>query len=698
MTGTSGLGNPFDGRAVKRVVAMCLVAGTTLFGGTGYGQETNLPPVAPADLQLAARVALAQGVNWLKQEGTDDPDGWIVGPFQQRKVIAWTNIVTRYSVHKKTYTSEHPVYEYSNVVVFIPGSVGEAPRKVVQKRPVKQIGTRKVEYERTVRVSDPNGTVVGGHRLPVAYDPNGTVTWHARNLGDAALTAYALRQAGVDDTDPVLQRMLENLRGHVETYGLPDQTWNLAWLWGPICVHHGLLAALLRDYLAVVADVQKKDLKLKEKHSKAAEAARDAALRELEDQKTLVESICQRGLRFGNVEYSWSLDPNTDPQVFLDGADHCLYNQAVADMESTWVALTALSIAGEHDRLLTETLRPKASHRAGGSLTPIPPAERTEAVMARAANGLVAQQAEDGRWSECNLHQPVTRFAAFSATLPVPPDPKGFPPLPSPVTPASAAQGIAALNGIAKVVGMDRLMKGFSEPYARGIDGRQKALEAMLAAAAPKPGARPALKMADYDLLLALPPPPAEEAAGVAVTRANEMLLRTLILAGATNGSWGRGLAAACSSTSTRARYEALKTVKGRVWNHPRDPVEMNKAHLWLENLSTARHAEGYATAVAVIYLAGLVEKPETAADDLAANPSLADLRAEVERQLIGKPAPKTKAKPKRGAAPPAATPAATNAAPNVERVPVAPAEKDVPDAQAFAAPPASAPKTDEGF
>lgn len=691
--------------------------------GRTYGQNTTLPAVAPEDIQLAARVAMAQGVNWLKQKGAEDPDGWIVGPVQHRKVISWTNIVSRYS--RKTYTVESPVYEYSNVVTFIPGSVNEAPRKVVAKRPVRKIGVKTVEQEGLV--PDPKGPITKELRRPLLYDKSGIITWSARSLGDAALTVYALRQAGVADTDPVMQRMLENLQGHVGTFGLPDQTWDLAWLtavfagtpgaeaetltqrlvsrlldgqitegparglWGPMSVHHGLLAALLRDYLASFADFQKKELKLKQKNSKAAETARDEALSEMNHQKSIVESCCQHGVRFGSVESIWTPDANADPKIYLPGADHCLYNQTVADMESTWVALTALSIASGQKRLPVESLRPKIARKLGVQATSLPPPERPDAVMARAANGLVAQQAKDGRWGECNMHQPVTKFSAFTSTLPVPPDPKGFPPLSSPVTAASTLQGLAALNSVGEVAGMERVLKAFNEPYLAGLAGSRRELDAMLATVLQKPAVRPALKMADFDVILALARPVAQGGKEAASIRANELLLRTLILAGTTNGAWGRGFLSMVSSTSVRARLEALKSIPGRVWSRPGDPVEMNKAHLWQGNVNIVRDSEGFATAVAVLYLAAHVENPATAVDDLAASPSLLDLRADVEKQLL------SKAKPGITPAPGVATPPGiTNSAVRIEAEPAVAADGDVP---AMEAPPVNAtPKTDETF
>jgi hypothetical protein len=338
-----------------------------------------------------------------------------------------------------------------------------------------------------------------------------------------------------------------------------------------------------------------------------------------------------------------------------------------------------------------ESLRPKIARKLGVQATPLPPPERPDAVMARAANGLVAQQAKDGRWGECNLHQPVTKFSAFTSTLPVPPDPKGFPPLSSPVTATSTLQGMVALNSVGEVAGMDRVLKAFNGPYLAGLAGSRREIDAMLATFLPKPAVRPVLKMADYDLILALARPLAQGGEDAASIRANELLLRTLILAGTTNGVWGRGILPMVSSTSVRARLEALKSIPGRVWSRPGDPVEMNKAHLWQGNVNIARDAEGFATAVAVLYLAGHVENPATAADDLASTPSLLELRADVEKQLL------SKVKPKITPAPADATPPAlTHAAPRIEAEPAVAADGDVP---AIEAPPVNAtPKADETF
>ena len=181
---------------------------------------------ADDEVQQAARYSLAQGVVWLKQRAVTDPDGWIIGPNRVIKVIGTTNVTIRYNMLKVW----HPVYSYSNeapIVTFVQDTVGAPLRKVVHvpQRRIKQIGSNLVE-----QVSwDVNGSYSKVVPSPL-YDPSGGVAWSACGIGDAALAAYALQQAGVPASDPVFDGVVRNIQNHIRTYGLPDQTWNLAWL------------------------------------------------------------------------------------------------------------------------------------------------------------------------------------------------------------------------------------------------------------------------------------------------------------------------------------------------------------------------------------------------------------------------------------------------------------------------------------
>ncbi len=684
-----------------------ILAGSIFSGRRTYGQDQAAPD-PNEEVRAAARLAFVQGVNWLKQKAEADPDGWIIGPNRFIKVIGYTNITVRYSRR----TVWDPVYSYTNVVVFTQDTVGAPLRKTIQRRIVKRIGSNEVER----LVHDPQGPIAQEQPHPL-YDRGGNISWATRNIGDAALALHALRRAGIPDSDPVMQGVLINLRNHISTFGLPDQTWNLAWLtavfagtpgdeaadltrrlasrlmdgqmmdreargfWGTLSVHHGLLAAMLRDYLAMLADLQKKELRLKEKPGKAAQAAVDEIKESMDWHRTITErEICQRGFRFGNVESSWAVDPNADPKVLLAGADHLLYNQTVTDMESTWAALLALSMAAEHGRLPTETWRPKLARKPGATISPLPPPERSEAVLARAANALAAKQARDGRWSECNQHQPVTKFDAFKTTLPVPSDPESFLPLSSPVTALSTAQGIAALDSVGAVVGMNRLQSSFGGPYRAGVSAAQSDIAARLKAVWPSPIARPKFNREDYDLLLVLTHPLKGATDQGAATPDPDSLVRALVLAANPTGTWGKGLAALSLPSSSRARAAALKENAG----------ELNKAHIaalhttgYLEHFSPLlREAEGLCTAIAVLYLAGYVDNPAATLEELAALPDLDAQRKEAVLQLTVRKPPKPVVKPASPVPSPAGAPPAT------------PEESDVPDAPV--APVDDKPKADE--
>lgn len=716
---------------MKRFLVLVL-AGSVLTSRCGYGQDET-PPDPAEELRQAARLSLAQGVALLKQKAAADPDGWIMGPSRYVKVIGTTNV----TVHLSRRTVWQPIYSYTSVVTFVQETVGAPLRKVIQQRPVKQIGSNAVEQ----LVYDPNGSITREESRPI-YDRSGNIRWTTRGIGDAALATYALRKAGVPDTDPVMQGMLINLRNHITSFGLPDQTWNLAWLtavfagtpgdqaaeltqrlasrlldgqitdgdarglWGTLSVHHATLAAMMRDYLAMLADLQKKEARLKEKPGKMAQAAVDEVQEMMDRHRTLTEAeVCQRAFRFAGVEGSWVIDPHADPQIMLPGADHLFFNQTVADIESTWVALFGLSVAAENGRLPAESRRVRIARKPGSTAapSPLPPPERAEAVWARAANSLAARQAKDGSWSECNIHQPVTKFDAFKTTLPVPSDPKSFLPLVSLTTALSAAQGFAALDCIGAGVGMKKLLTSFGPVYASGGTASQKEIASRLAIVWPTPTVRPKFTREDYDLLLVLSRPATGMAEAGLAAPDQEKLVRALVLAGNPTGSWGKALYAWTVPSSQRARYDVFKTARR----------ELTEAHIanvnavFMDYSPLARDAEGVSTATAVLFLAGCVENPGAAVQELADLPDLADQRKEAIQRLLVKKTPPPAPKPAPVAAPPAASsapavppaagapaPAATTA-PAKAAAPAAPtADNDVPDLPA--APVDTKPKADE--
>jgi hypothetical protein len=689
--------------------------------------QADPPVVSPEDIQQAARVALAQGVAFLKQRAEKDEQGWIIPPGQNftRRVIGSKQVALRY----REVEVDVPVYEYKQVVTFVQGSPGDPPRKVVTQQPVRKTGTRK----ETRLVVDPKGSIEKTTKHPVYEKGDNTVFWYPSTIGDNALAVCALRRAGVPDDDPVMSRMLSNLKEYLGTYRAPDQTWNLAWLvaalapvqdkdaiawtealvgrlldgqitdgaarglWGPMSFHPRLLSVLARDYLAIAAEIPQREAKLKQKKTKANEDAVEEAKFALRLQQDIVERWMRRALRFGFVEVNLVWEAGADPLVHFAGSSDFIYNQRSADLESTWAALHALAVAAENKRLPQQSARPVLKRLLGTSstvgLTTVP-SELPMPVLARAANALAALQPADGRWTECNFHQPVTDFDTFASVLPVPVDPKSFPPLASPVTPLSAAQGIGALESIGRAVGMDKLGK-FQRNFATGSEGRRAEMESLIKTAWANPAKRPTLAPSSYDLFLALARP--APVGGTAPNSAlpEDQLTQLLILAGNPTGRWATVTVRTPHpfiASSTRERYAVLKGFPNRVWNGGRSPVEMNKAHIFSPNVlanspSLRRDAEAHTTAVAVYFLAGRVENPDAALAELETHPELPELRKNVDSLLMGKavtvaPAPAAPATPP---ASPADAPPATET-------------KTAPEGQAPAKPVETKPKPDESF
>ena len=687
----------------ERSDAMRSVAGLILLfcATVALGGEAMSPLSEPDAVREAARVAMAQGVAWFKERAARDPEGWLVGPSRVRSVIGWTNVTVRY----RKVTVPVPVWEHTNVVVFVQDSSVGAPRRTVQSQPWRLTGKTNYVEQMTF---DPNGPIVREEKRPL-LDPKGNVCWRFADLGDSALAVYALRRAGVPDTDPVIQCNLANLREAVAIRGLPDQTWNLAWLaavfaetpgdaaaeltarlagrlldgqfrdgparglWGPDSFHHRLLAVALRDYLASDAELQAATKELKERDTRAHQQRVEDATVVLDRSKAYLDSITRQMLRLTAVESPFAWDQNAVPRVSMPGTLTFFYNQSAADLECTAIAALGLAAASDQKRLPAESFRPESpaaakpargtSPHAGPrqaapaipSLGSPPPPERAIAVLARAANAIAARQSRDGRWDEANLHQPVSDFATFSSVLPVPAIAKSFVPLASPVTPASAAHGAAALAAIDRAVGVDKFGVALSRARDAGLAAATRELNQWIETRRPKRQQPATFQTADVEALL-----PATALIGRkrAPDVAADELIRWLVLTGQTNGAWRSAQRLDYIPSSSRARFAALEKQPGGVVE--RLPMEnLRLAHIYICNAvvrdttwAPARDNDAYFTALAVLCLAGYLDQPAAALAEYAAVETLPVRRAALHARLR-QPPPAPAPVP---VAPPAAT------------------------------------------
>lgn len=714
-------------------------------------QPPETPQVSEADLDYATRVALAQGVVTLKKFAQADPQGWIIPPIQKVTLTGYKDVLLKYRLIER----DVPIYEYTDLVVLTPGtSPGDPPVRRIVQQPTKQIGTRKESHIRY----DPEGPLERIYKQPI-WEHVGDTSWSYSLIGDSAMALTALRTAGVPENDPVVYHMVENILLYLDTYGMPDQTWNLAWLavamaqtddsiaadwteklasrlldgqitdgaarglWGPMSIHPRLISVLISDYLASEAEVTRMQAKQKERPTKTNQVLLSQAEGARNRLRKYADSWTHLALKFATVEFPLTWEDMMTEKVQFAGATDFFYNQRSADMESTWVALHALSVCAEMKRLPKASLRPlmpaayDATHKIGTTVTSIPgaaaatlshlnettvPPESSMAVLARAANALAALLPEGSGWSECNFHQPVKDFDAFSKFLAVPADAASFPALASPVTATSAAMGVAALDSIARAVGMDKMAK-FQSKYTAGAKGRIAAQQELLKKLWPKPMKLPeGINNDRIELFMPMARPLMGEVPDSSA--ANEIasqLTRFLILGADADGGWGAKLRRTYIASSSRERFKALEKLPGQIWRAWRldIPIELNKAHMSLWHVTPSNSSyyqnispgSAFTTAIAVQFLASRLKNPGAIMEKLCPDPTLADQRKGLDALLLPQPKPKPKPAPVVAVKPPPAPPAAKPAEKAIvkadEIIPIAPIK-----------PADTQPKKDESF
>lgn len=496
---------------------------------------TNAPAVPPAALidadalEQASRASLACAADFLLARAATNYMGLAVEPVRQRSV----RNAYKQTFRKETY--DYPIYEdvweYEDVMVATQGSSAEN-RKLVKTR--RQIpGTLKRKLIRTEKrerlVLDPKGSIV--RENPAENYPE---VWQRAFLGQNALALFALLKSGVSENDPVVKKMIESLDDILIRFGPPDTTWDVAWLtcafshlkgqefrqhqsdlvvkllegqitdgqarglWGPICINTTLLSSMLAYEQELAKELAKRrELLLRAPESKKLSAKVDEADITLRKFIAGYKTVGQQALRFEEVTRGWTVpqDINFEPLVVV-GLPYYFYNQAVADVECTAVALLAVGEAARKGLLPEELKRPVT---ASG---PILPPEKTSAILARAATALAALQARDGTWNEGSVHQPITRL-----------QPLGFRQLkkeeilklPSERTFASTAQACASLFDIGTAVGMDNLLARFRANVTAGQAAQRQMAEAYLDGAGSETNRMPIGRyLAPYDYILSL--------------------------------------------------------------------------------------------------------------------------------------------------------------------------------------------------
>jgi len=498
-------------------------------------KEIAKPPAAekihPGVLNVAVRASLASGTEHLLSLVESNYLYYAAPPktTTARVVIGYEKQET-YSVRYRWQEYDQPIYKhiYEEYETFeVGGSHSVAARKMGKVKRQRVVGTKQVGTRKAKRlVADPKGGVVRSYTRnvgPIYKSKQGAEYWSDHLPGDNALSLLALLKSGVPESDERLDKLARAVNDYVDYYGTSDLTWNVAWLaaalsnmhgsrydkaralaisrildgqifvgpargmWGPVCINMAILPVLVQHETDMGAELGRRKAELPKKLSKTKNPKKQEAYRlEIEQFEEYVKAlerlyapVTQQGLRFNSIQSWFRLRQNsweTDVR-YTPGLPYYIYNQTLADLESTALALYAISEVAANGYLPEGTMVPDLSK--GGKLGGPTGRRQAQVVKPQKPGGMLARgaaivarlQQQDGGWNQCNMHQESRTFEAMGLPrLPPQEKPKA---LPSARTRATSAQGYSCLANAGKTVGMGKLFG----KYGRNILAARKKVQ-----------------------------------------------------------------------------------------------------------------------------------------------------------------------------------------------------------------------------
>jgi hypothetical protein len=504
-----------------------------------------IPPTTQLDadtLNLATRAAIVCGTEYLLSDIATNETGYLVEPIIQRFVVGYKDVETkevevRYKknmVHyKKVMVSipiQEPIYEsYETMAAVGEGASTEATRKIQKVTKQRIIGykiTGSNQVEREVRdptgtiikdegeIRDTNGPIVKLEKVVVGqsnavYDTK--TTWPTHFLGMNGIALYAILKCDAVGQTGLVKTAIRTLKSDLTLRGIPDTTFDLAWLvaafcnikdpefhplrdvmlsklidgqivegpgrglWGPICLRTDLFAAMIAHERNLSDRWDKAKAKLKEAPTqksriKSVEEAEIAFKSFIEQYKM----VTMQGTRFEAVTTPLVIGLSKEDTITIPGLPFYLYTQNMGDLETTALVLFALREAALNNCLPKTTWRP-----LGATKAPVLASETPSAILARAANAIAARQKADGTWDACNIHQPINSFQPFGF---VPITAEQTMALESEAYPVNTLQGINALLCAGQIVGMPTLMNKFGAQVKKGREAELKIAETYITA------------------------------------------------------------------------------------------------------------------------------------------------------------------------------------------------------------------------
>ncbi len=373
---------------------------------------------------------------------------------------------------------------------------------------------------RKSEVQDPSGSIVRVYTNQVPAGPiyaEGAELWPEGFLGANAMALYALRRSGVSGTDKNAQRIASSLVQRCKIYGLPDTTWDLAWitaalarmpgdyygdacrsvaskladgqivdsaakgLWGPVCINTRLLAAMIEHELALTEKVERSQQKSRttRRPSRArppanAVESKGELGRAEKNLKTFQENyrlVTMQGRRFQEIQNPYRIEPPMgECPVQMPGLPFNIYRFGMADMDSTAIAVFGLMEAHLAGRLPQKTQRPVLENFRA---TSVMMSKRLSTVLATAAKAIADRKPKSGNWKNAVVVYKINHFEGVyrddSAAI-------RLPSVQAKATHLATLQAYSVLADIGQIVGLPKLLGKHRQSFAHGWRGYEKIL------------------------------------------------------------------------------------------------------------------------------------------------------------------------------------------------------------------------------
>jgi len=491
------------------------------------GEASGSEPDTPLDI-LAFRKGVAAFLETINSEGNEK--GLVFPLHSQRKVVDVKTV--EYEVRYRSVTVTVPVYRYQYKMVEMLVPVKEGSVTVMKKVQRRQTTGRVKVGERQVQrhARDENGDIVKTHRRNThVYGPGGPDIQPVGWAGNNGFALYALLEAGVSPAEePGLAELARTLDAYCRVHGLPDYTWDVAGLiaglshypsdeydytirlllgrllsgqctsrekpglWGPLCVSADHLAKILEASYAIETYSERVEAVARSpqgRNNPSVAQERQKVTDAREAVAGLFAGVSRSAHRFIEATYPLKLDDELEEfshGMWLPGWPYNLYQETLGDLQSTAVAVFALRVAHEQDRLPDEvTFEHLRTVDGKPMMAPIKPQRILKDTLATLADAQDAQ----GRWDEMIVWEETGPLAPLIESI------KGKPrvapgELPSLQTPISQAQGVAAMEDLLAILG-DDFRKRYADKLSAGREQLLATIEDVLATAndAPKPSA-----------------------------------------------------------------------------------------------------------------------------------------------------------------------------------------------------------------